>query len=215
MHLKRQKVPKSWAIPRKGTKWVVSAESNMRNGIPILIILRDMLKITHNRKEVKKALCEEQILLNKKVVRNEKIGVTLMDVITIVPLKENYRMILSEKGKFKLEKISESEADYKISKIINKKILKKGKIQLNMMDGINIISDIKCKTSDSVVINLKNKKIEKCLALKEKAKAAVIGGKHSGINGEIEKVNEKDKIVELKHKDNKINVLIKHLIITG
>jgi len=211
-HLKRQKVPKSWPIHRKGTTWVVGG-FNIKHGIPILIILRDMLNITHTKKEAKKALHERQILLNGKVVRDEKNSVVLLDVITIVPSKENYRMILSEKGKFKLEKIKESEAGYKISKIINKKMLKGKKIQLNLIDGRNVISDIKCKTNDSVIISLKTGKIEKCFSLKEKAKVMVIGGKHAGVFGEIEKIDEKHKIVELKHLKDKINVLIKHLII--
>ena len=55
-HLKRQNAPKSWPIPRKGTTFVVRPNFGFSKGIPLLIILRDMLKIAENKKEVKKAI---------------------------------------------------------------------------------------------------------------------------------------------------------------
>ena len=56
MHLKRQKIPKNWPIKRKGTKYLVRPNSNLTKGIPILIILRDMLKVAQNRREVKRII---------------------------------------------------------------------------------------------------------------------------------------------------------------
>ena len=71
------------------------------------------------------------MLINNKAVKDEKIGITLFDTISIVPSKIYYRLELSEKGKFELKKINEDEANKKIAKIINKKILPGKKIQLN------------------------------------------------------------------------------------
>ena len=56
MHLKRQEAPKNWPVFRKGTKYVVRSEFDIQKGIPILIILRDMLKIAQNRKEAKRII---------------------------------------------------------------------------------------------------------------------------------------------------------------
>ena len=82
MHLKRQKVPKNWPIPRKGTAYVVRPNFE---GIPILVILRDMLKVVQNRKEAKKAIHQKQILMNNKPVTDEKNSMLLFDTISIVP----------------------------------------------------------------------------------------------------------------------------------
>ena len=123
-HQKRQKVPKTWPIPRKGTKFVVKTSSK---GIPILVTLRDILKIAQTRKEVKKAISKKDLLVCGKPVKNEKKELFLFDVLTIIPSKQNYRLNLSKKGKFSLEEISEKERNIKFSKIINKKILKKKK----------------------------------------------------------------------------------------
>ena len=214
-HLKRQKVPKKWPIGRKGNKYVVRGNSSIEKGIPVLIILRDMLKITQTRKEAKRVIREEKVLLNGKRIKDEKNTAELFDIITIVPAKGNYKVWLTDMGKFTLEKIKDNEAGYKISKIINKRLVKGGKLQLNLYDGRNIISKDKKKINDSLVIDLKNRKIERDLPLKEKAKVLVFGGKHSGAKGSIEKIDEKNKSVSLKVNDKKINVLIKHLMVTG
>jgi small subunit ribosomal protein S4e len=214
MHLKRQKTPKNWPITRKGTKYVVRPMNSLNDGIPLLLILRDMLKITHNRKETKKALNSGFILLNNQKIIEEKTGVCLFDTITLVPEKKYYKLTLTNKGKFSVEEIKEDESKYKISKIINKKILKGKKEQLNLNGGRNYISNIKCKMNDSVLINLKDKKIEKCIGLKEKAKAIVFDGKHIGEKGIVETIDLKNKMVELINEDKKkINVLIKHMMV--
>ena len=213
MHLKRQTIPKNWPIPRKGTKYVVRPNFSMNDGVPILIILRDMLKIAQNRKEVKKAIHSKHIFLNNKRVVDEKNNALLFDVITIVPSKKHYRLELSIKNSFKIEEINESEASKKIAKIMNKKTLKGKKTQLNLSDGRNFISDIECKVNDSVLINFKDKKIEKCLPLKEKTKVIVTGGKHSGESGIVNKINFERKMMELDIEKKMVNVLIKQLMV--
>ena len=212
-HMKRHKTPKNWPIPRKGTKFVVRPNFGNEKGMPILIILRDVLKIAKTRKEAKKALHAKNVLVNGKIIKDEKNPAMLFDVITIIPSKKNYRLELSENGKFKLEEIKTNEADKKVAKIIGKKTLKGKKMQLNLSDGRNLLSDIKCKVNDSVLIDLKSKKISKCLELKEKANVAVIAGKHSGEFGKIESIDEKTKMASIVKGKDQINVLIKQLMV--
>jgi len=213
MHLKRQKAPKNWPIHRKGTKYVVRSNFNLQKGVPILIILRDMLKIAQNRREVKKALHLKHILLNNKIVKEEKNSALLFDTLAVIPLKKFYRIDLLKKGKFKLEEIKEAEANQKVSKVVNKKILKNKKVQLNLLDGNNFISDTECKINDSALIDFKEKKIKKCLPLKEKAKAVIFAGKHAGERGIIDKINQEKKVVSLTTDRGKINVLTKQLVV--
>src|SRR3989304_2004533 len=124
MHLKRQEISKKWPIPRKGNKYIVRPRSNIIEGVPILILLRDMLKIAQNRKEVKKAIHNKEILLNNKVARDEKNSLLLFDRITIIPSKKSYELGLSEKGKFVINEIKAEELNKKIAKVKNKKMLK-------------------------------------------------------------------------------------------
>ncbi len=214
MHLKRQEVPKSWPVYRKGTKYIIRPDSNLESGIPLLVILRDMIKIVQNRKEARRVIFLKQISINNKIPKDEKNPVLLFDTISLIPAKKNYRMDLSEKGKFELKEISESEINRKVAKVVNKKILKGKKVQLNFQDGRNVLSDINCGVNDSVLINFMEKKIEKCLPLKENSKVVVFVGKHSGKRGNIKSLDMNKKIVELETKDReKINVLLKQIIV--
>jgi small subunit ribosomal protein S4e len=214
-HLKRHSVPKSWPMQRKGTAFVVKPNVGFEEALPVLIILRDLLKVAQDRKEAKKMIHNKSILLNGKEVRDEKHGVVLFDVITLVPSKKNYKLTVLKNEKLNIEEIKESEADSKIAKIIDKKMLKGKKVQLNLSDGRNFLSNIKCKVNDSLLVNLKSKKIEKCLPLEENSNAMVFAGKHSGEKGKIEKINNERKIAEINTGKEKINVLIKQLIVTN
>jgi small subunit ribosomal protein S4e len=212
-HLKRQGVPKRWPIPRKGTKYVVSPNFNPERGIPMLIILRDILGVCQRRKEVKRVLYEKKILLNNKIVRNDKNVALLLDTISIIPSKKHYRVTLSKSGKYFLEEIKEDELIYKTTKVIGKKILNGKKIQLNLRGGSNFISDMKCDIGDSAIINFKDKKIEKCLPLKEKARVIIFEGKHAGNIGVIRKLKSERKMASITSEDKEINVLIKQIMV--
>ena len=216
MYLKRQKVPKTWPIERKGTTYVVRPNSNIEKGIPILVVIRDMLKIAQNRKEVRKAIHSQQVLLNNKKVKDEKNTVLLFDLITILSkdrkTEKKYRLELSENRKFIVVDVPE-ETDKKTSKIINKKILKSKKIQINLNDGRNIISDKDCNINDSLLIDLKSNKIEKCLPLKEGGHIIVFEGKYLGRKGIIREINSKNKIAIIESDKGQINVLIKQLMV--
>ncbi len=212
-YLKRQMIPKNWPIKRKGSAYVVRPNFSINQGIPILIILRDMLKVAQTRKEVKKAIHSKHILLNNKIVIDEKNSALLFDTLKIIPLKKCYRIELSEKGKIQNKEIKEDEAGKKIAKVVNKKILKGKKTQINLSDGRNFISNLKCHTNDSVLINLEKGEIEKCLPLKEQAKVIVFAGKHSGEKGIVSEMKPESKTVEVNIDEKKVNILIKQLMV--
>lgn len=214
-YLKRQAMPKTWPMPRKGTAYVVKPLAELSSTIPLLVVMRDLLKIAQNRRETKRALHLKQILLNNKAIRDAKTALHLFDVLSILPLKKNYRIELSKDGKFKAIEVKESESRHKVAKIIDKKTLKGKKTQLNLSDGRNYLSDIECNVNDSVLVNVKESKIEKCLPLREGAKMLIIAGKHIGDAGKINTMDKDKKMVKVEKDDGTmVNVLIKQLIVT-
>jgi small subunit ribosomal protein S4e len=212
-HLTRQEIPKEWPLPRKGSVYIVRPNNNLTKGVPLLIILRDILKIGNNRREVKKIIHDKRVLLNERPVKDEKENVLLFDVLKFPLIKKNYKLSISGQGKFLLEEIDEKESEKKISKIIGKKILKDKKTQVNLSDGSNFLFNEKFNINDSVVINLKNRKIEKVLPLKEGAKIKVYSGKHIGKTGKIISINKKMKMVTVSSNNQDINVLIKQIMV--
>ncbi len=218
-HLKRQKSPKNWPIERKGTAYLVRPNYNIDNGVPVLIAIRDMLKLAKDRKEVKHALNSRQILLNHRPVFDDKDTLQLFDILTIIPAKEsthsekNYKLIMGKNKKFNLQEISNAQASHKIAKIINKSTLKGNKIQINLSDGRNFLSDVKCSVNDSVLVNLKSKKLEKCLSLKQGAKAIVYAGKHAGEEGKIVEIEKENNRVKLEINNENVDILIKQIMV--
>ena len=210
-HLKRQEASKIWPIERKGTKYIVKPASNNYNGMPVLTVLRDVLKLAQNRKEVKKIIHERKLVLNNTPVKDEKLSMSLFDVLTILPLNKSYRLTVLDNGKFDLKE--EKNIDTKIAKVVKKTKLKENKIQLNLSDGTNFISNVKCKTNDSLIVDLKKKTPSKCLEFKEKANVLVFAGKHIGEEGKVEKIDEEKELAVLKIKDKEVKVLIKQLIV--
>lgn len=203
MHLKRTSAPKSWPIARKGTKYLVSPSHAKKHGIPLIIMIRDVLKIVRNKKESKQIL--KKIKVNGKVVRDGKFPLILFDKLEVG--NEIYQIIINENKKFEAKKIKSLET--KTVKIIDKKILKKGKVQINLNDGRNIITKDKFKVGDSLVINLKGKNIEKVLPLKQGAEVYILRGRHMGKQGKIAKIE--NNLAELAGKE-KINVKLNNLI---
>ena len=113
MHLKREVSPKNWPIERKGTTYLIKPSHDFDRGVPILIIIRDMLELAKDRKEVKKALTSGQVFLNHKRVVDEKNNALLFDILTLAPPKSSssdkkqyYRIEMGENKKFKLQEVS-------------------------------------------------------------------------------------------------------------
>ncbi|MBU0957447.1 MAG: hypothetical protein KKF56_01415 [Nanoarchaeota archaeon] len=213
MHLKRNKVPRRWAIPRKGTKFVVQPNDNRKNGISILIVMRDMLKIAKTRKEAKAIIHNKDILVNNKTVTDEKFSVSLFDKINLKSSKKFYN-VLYGKRKIILKEIPESEAKSKILKIVNKTILGKDKFQINLSDGRNFLTKEKYSVGDSITFEINENKIGKTIPIKKGSEVIIISGKHLGKIGKIHDMDEDGKSAIVEQEDSKININLKNLIVT-
>ncbi|MAG07403.1 hypothetical protein CMI46_01145 [Candidatus Pacearchaeota archaeon] len=200
----RQTVSKTWPIPKKGTKYVVVPSHNRKEGIPLLLVMRDILGFVKTRKELKKILLEKKILVNGREARDEKISLLLFDTLSVPALKKYYRVSISDLKKIKLEEIKEGETLSKISKIVGKKMLRKKKVQLNLNDGRNVLSDGKAKVGDSVVVSLKDGKIGKVLPVKKDSQVLIIKGKHMGREGKIQGIEENEVLINTSEGDIKI-----------
>jgi small subunit ribosomal protein S4e len=180
--LKRFLAPKFWKVPRKAKKFVVSPRPGPHKKfecIPLQIIVRDILKLAETGKEAKAIIKKGEVLVDGRPRKDHAYPVGLFDSIAIPKIKKFYRVVPKEKG-LELIEIPEEESNLKICKIENKKVLKKGKIQLNLHDGRNILAENIYKTGDSVLIELPSQKILNHVKLEEGNLAIVTKGKNSG-----------------------------------
>jgi small subunit ribosomal protein S4e len=215
MHLKRNEIGKFWPIPRKGNKYVALSTHNKKESMPLVVIARDILKVVKNRKELKGIISERKVLVNHKIIKETNYPVGLFDIITFPDSNKNYKAVLSKNKKMDFKEVSQKESQTKVYRINGRVKLGKDKIQLNLIEGKNIISKEKVKTGDSVVLNLKDNKIIKIILLEKGRTVFVIKGKHMGVEGKITEIVERGgkSIAKISYEDKKINVWIKNIIV--
>lgn len=108
-----------------------------------------------------------------------------MDVVSVKD--KNYRILFSTKGKLAPVEISKEESKIKPMKVIGKTSLKGKKLQINLFDGTNILSDKKdFKTYDSLIFS--EGKFKEKVDFKEGAFVYITGGKQIGRAGILKKI---------------------------
>lgn len=191
-HQKRLSMPKAWNVERKIHKWAAKASPGPHSRLestPLLLVLRDMLKLANSSREVKKILHDGNVLVDGIVRRDHRFPVGVFDAITMPEIGLSYRVLLDAKQRLDLNQIS--DPDIKLCRIANKTIVKGGHVQLNLHDGSNIISDeYAYHTFDSILISVPDKKIIKHLIYKPGNLALIIGGAHSGELATIKEVRK-------------------------
>lgn len=160
----------------------------METGIPLLVVVRDILKVANNAREAKRIINEKNIYIDGVVRTDYKHMVGLFDIISIPATNEYYRVLLDAKNRFKLFK--EDANAGKLCRINNKTIIRKGAVQLNLHDGTNVLGSNDYKTFDTVILDTKDHKIIKHLDYKAGNLAMIVGGEHSGEIGKIKQIRK-------------------------
>ena len=185
MHQKRLSAPKTYKIPRKIFKWTVkpSPGPHNKNAVPLLIVVRDYLQLADTAREARRIIASGEILVDGVPRKDYKFPVGLFDVIKIPKLNKSYRMVFDEKGRYVPIEIEDD--NLKLYKIVNKTMVKGGKIQLNLFDGTNVLGDNSFKTKDSILMEIPEKKIVDHLPFEIGALVMITGGTHAGEIGRI------------------------------
>lgn len=203
MYLTRAKSSKRIPIARKGTKYIARAVNNSRQGIPVVIAIRDMLNLARTAKEVNLMVKQGLLKINGRLVRDLKEGISLFNMIEA---DKKYKLIILKTGKFNFE---ETKDDFKNCKVIGKKILKGGKTQVNLHDGTNFLTNDKIKVGDSIHIGFDGK-IKKIIPLEKGKEVFIISGRSVGNNGKIKDVS--GKMVEVQMEDRMVVLNQSHLM---
>ncbi len=184
-HLKRINAPSTWPVERKLTTFITKPSPGphrLKESMPLGVILREILKLGKEKREIKIILNENKVLVNNVVRKQFDFPVGILDTLAVPEISKYYKIVYSKLGRLTLQEITKEESSYKICKIIGKKMLKKKKTQVNFYNGENLIVDKdNYKVRDSVV--LKDNKIVKHLKFEKNAVIYLTGGKHIGNKG--------------------------------
>ena len=189
-HQKRVTVPVSWPIARKTHAWVAKTSPgphSSADSMPLVMVVRDMLKLVDNAREAKRALYEGKVLVDGKIQKDYKLPVGIFDVISVPLNNQQYRVLKDEKGMFYLS-LLEAGVVRKLARIENKTVIKGKKQQLNLSDGSNKLVEGEFKVGDSLVLSLPEKNIEERIGFEVGNLAMVVGGKHTAQTGKIKEI---------------------------
>jgi small subunit ribosomal protein S4e len=198
-HLSRIAMPKSWDFARKTTKWItrpLPGAHPMHFGLPLNLILRDVLGFAKTAKEVKNILNNQEVLVDGKRRKEPRLIIGLMDVLSIPKLHKSYRIMINAHGNLVVHEISDEESKTKLCKIKGKSQVH-GKISLNLHDGRNILLDkenANHKIGDSLLIELPSQKIRDAVKFEKGSLIFLIAGKHKGDVGSIEEIKD-DRVI--------------------
>ncbi len=195
---KRITAPKSYRINKRAAKYVAKNRGDS-DSIPVVVVLRDILGLAKDAKEVKNSINKGIVLVDGKPVNDYRQPVGVMDILTAGD--HSYRAVPTRRGVGFVE-ISDKDSKIKLSRIDNKTVVKGGKIQLNLHDGTNmLLNKDEYNTKDVLLLEVPDRNIKKNLDYKEGASVVIIKGKNSGSLGKIDKIE-----VEKSSRYNKVYV---------
>ena len=222
-HVKRYLMPAFWPVKLKEYSWTVKPRPGPHQAcfsIPLVILIRDFLKLAKTSKEAGRAIKAGKIVVDKKPRKDPRFSVGLMDVVEIPSIHKQYRVIATAKG-LGLNEISVGEADKKVCKITGKTTIKGGVFQLNLHDGRNILTEkTDYKVGDSLLLNVADQKILGHYTLEEDVPAAIFGGNNMGHEGVITNLYKRKRMVErnkakLNVAGHEVETLVDYIIATG
>ena len=143
------------------------------------------MELVQNAKQAQEVLRSHTVSVNGKRIHHKDDAVAFMDILTVG--KDNYRVLINKNNTLTVEPVKKGE-DVTLQRLRNKTTLKGGKTQLNFESGMNLIADKKCAVGDTLVIDLK-RKITDHYPLKKGATVFVTGGRHIGVQGTVEKID--------------------------
>ncbi len=196
------------------------------NCFTLLYVLRDLLKVVTSAAEAKKVVLAGLVLVDGKPRKDIHFPVGLMDVIKIPQLKKTYRVVTDKLYNFKLVEIDKDE-DFKLCKIIGKKVQAGGNVQLNLHDGRSVLVKVKDPKNpkeaagygvdDVIKLNLKTGEIADSIKFEEGKLAVVVSGINDGRMGKITKITKiiKNDIVTLEDEGVSFETKLEFLFVLG
>jgi small subunit ribosomal protein S4e len=187
-HQKRLSVPKSWPVERKTDTFTVKADAGPHgeDGVPLLVLLRDVLGYVASKKEARYALEQGNVLVNgdENVAEDRPIG--MFDILGFAERDEHYRVFPDEGGRLALTPIDEDAAGSKLGKIENKTTVAGDRTQLNLHDGQNLLVDEdEYSAGDSIVVSNEDSEVVAHFPYEEGSLVTAVRGAHAGDIGEV------------------------------
>jgi small subunit ribosomal protein S4e len=198
-HLNRIAAAPFGAASRKSEVWLAKpapGRHKLVESMSLTVLVRDFLKLARDSREAERIIKGGEVLLDGKAEKSPKAGVGLMDIVSIPKAGKTYRILTDYKGRMKLQELDKGKAGRKLCKIVGKRTISKGKIQLSLHDGRTLLADNSYKVGDSLVLGVPSGKVEGNLRLEPGVRCLITKGKHSGVVGKLKEVTKGTDLLE-------------------
>ena len=183
-HLKRLPAPRTWTIARKEFTWAYKPRPGphpQERALPLVNVLREGLHLADNAREAERAIFSRLVLVDGRPATGPKFPVGLMDVVTLVPSKSHYRVLMNTRGKLALVPIDPAEASWKLCRVEDRGTVKGGKVQLRLHDGRTmLLAKHEHATGTTLKVAVPQQKVLGALPMTEGHVALLTGGQHAG-----------------------------------
>jgi len=222
--LKRYAAPPAMQVVSvKEKKFIAVPEPGphrFKMSLPLLVLVRDLLKLAETSREAKHIISRSMILVDGVARASYKFPVGLMDVVSVREINKHYRILVDEKGVLTPVEIPQEEASMKICRV-NRKYLYKGRLRLTTEDGRTFeAEDHSMNIGGSLLVKIPEGTIVDKTPLAEGNSAYVFMGKHAGTIGIVKTASEssllRDSMVTLILSDgSEVSTLRDYVMIVG
>lgn len=189
--LKRQLAPRFWQVNRKSARFILNTmpgPHTRKFSYPIGVVLRDLLHVCSNIREVKRSLNKGLISVDGKMIRHPNFPIGLMDTLEIKPSNQSYRFVPSNGIPLFPIKINSDEKNVKLEKIKSKVTSKENLYQYCLHDGRTFLSKESYNVNDTCLVDLPKFGIKNHVQLKEGCTVIVTRGENAGNIGKVEEI---------------------------
>jgi len=219
-HLKRLNAPRTWKLARKEFVWAYKPRPGphpQQRSLPIAHVLRGTLGLADTAREAEHVVFSRQVLVDGKPATDPKFPVGLMDVVSLVPTKTHYRMVLDARGRLVLVTIDAAEAAWKLCRVEDRGTVRGGKFQVRLHDGRNLLlAKSEHPTGTVLKLAVPTQKVLGTLPLEPGHLALLTGGQHAGQLVHVDRVERtRNPRANLVHFTEGFSTIIDYVFIVG
>lgn len=180
-------------VGRKTVKWMLAPMPGThpkKMSFSAGVLLRDVLGIARDMKEVKRMLAEGSVLVDGKKIHEPKFSIGLMDIVELPKAGKAYRLQI-DGTKLAPKEIKAKDAKIKLCKVVSKRTVEGGKIAVGLHDGRTLLADNNVRVGATLRMSIPDFKVKDMLPFEPGVKCLVTDGTHAGENAVLEKIIER------------------------
>lgn len=190
---KRMSFQGKLALNKKEYHWTFNQNPGTHkntDSCPLGNLMRDVLHFADNTREIKYILQTKICNVNGRRVKDHHFSVGLFDIIEFKDIEKRYRVLITHRGFFVLKELAKDDKLLRPCKVVSKKIIKKGVLQLGFENGF-VLRKPKVKNvnlRDTIEFDIVKQEFTTHIVFEKGQNVFVIDGPHASKFGELKEI---------------------------